>query len=75
MRLIAWSSAPSVGVAQIDTQHQKLVQLINGLHDHMVQGDAKEIMEKVLGRVIQCTVMHFQTDTRSRTRTSTSTRT
>ncbi len=62
MTLIAWSDSLSVGVAEIDGQHQKLVQLINGLHDHMIQGDAKDIMEKVLDRVIQYTVMHFQTE-------------
>ncbi len=62
MTLIAWSDNLAVHVAEIDMQHQKLVQLINGLHDHMVAGDAKEIMEKVLDRVIQYTVMHFQTE-------------
>lgn len=62
MTLIVWSDALAVGITEIDTQHQKLVQLINGLHDHMLKGDAHEIMQKVLDRVIQYTVMHFQTE-------------
>jgi hemerythrin len=60
MTLIAWNDALAVGVNEIDSQHQKLVQLINGLHDHMLKGDAHDIMQKVLDRVIQYTVMHFQ---------------
>lgn len=47
---------------EIDQQHQKLVQLINGLHNHMVAGDAREIMTKVLDRVIEYTGFHFNTE-------------
>lgn len=62
MSLIAWNESLSVGVREIDEQHRKLVQLINGLHDHMVAGDAREIMGKVLERVIQYTAFHFETE-------------
>lgn len=62
MTLITWNDTLSVGVNEIDLQHQKLVQLINGLHEHMLKGGAHDIMQKVLDRVIQYTVMHFQTE-------------
>ena len=62
MSLIAWSEKLAVGVEIIDQQHQKLVQLINGLHAHMVAGDANEIMCKVLDRVIEYTGFHFGTE-------------
>lgn len=62
MSLIVWSDSLSIGVKEIDEQHRKLVQLINGLHDHMVAGDAREIMGKVLERVIQYTAFHFETE-------------
>lgn len=64
MSLITWSNQLSVGVQEIDTQHQKLVQLINGLHDHMLAGDANDIMGKVLDRVIDYTGFHFGTEER-----------
>lgn len=64
MSLIAWSNQLSVGIQEIDTQHQKLVQLINGLHDHMLAGDANDIMGKVLDRVIDYTGFHFGTEER-----------
>ncbi|WP_262966819.1 bacteriohemerythrin [Methylobacter psychrophilus] len=62
MSLITWSDKLAVGVEIIDQQHQKLVQLINGLHAHMVAGDAPEIMCKVLDRVIEYTGFHFETE-------------
>ncbi|TAL46062.1 MAG: bacteriohemerythrin [Methylovulum sp.] len=62
MSLITWSDQLAVGIEEIDQQHQKLVQLINGLHNHMLAGDASEIMAKVLDRVIQYTGFHFETE-------------
>jgi hemerythrin len=62
MSLITWSDHLTVGIEEIDQQHQKLVQLINGLHNHMLAGDASEIMNKVLDRVIEYTGFHFQTE-------------
>jgi hemerythrin-like metal-binding protein len=64
MSLITWNSRLSVGVEEIDAQHQKLVQLINGLHNHMVAGDARDIMSKVLDRVVEYTGFHFDTERR-----------
>jgi hemerythrin-like metal-binding protein len=64
MSLITWSDKYSVGVEEIDTQHKKLIQLINGLHDHMIAGDAKDIMGKVLDRIIEYTGFHFGTEER-----------
>jgi hemerythrin len=62
MSLITWSDHLTVGIEEIDQQHQKLVQLINGLHNHMLAGDASEIMNKVLDRVVEYTGFHFQTE-------------
>ncbi len=62
MSLITWNDQLSVGINQIDEEHKKLVQLINGLHDHMLAGDAKEILGKVLDRIIQYTALHFGTE-------------
>ncbi len=62
MSLITWSDQLTVGIEEIDQQHQKLVQLINGLHNHMLAGDASDIMNKVLDRVIEYTGFHFKTE-------------
>lgn len=62
MSLITWSDQLTVGVEEIDQQHQKLVQLINGLHNHMLAGDASSIMNKVLDRIVEYTGFHFETE-------------
>lgn len=48
MSLITWSDQLTVGIEEIDQQHQKLVQLINGLHNHMLAGDAGDIMNNIV---------------------------
>ncbi len=62
MSLIAWDNSLTVGINEIDEQHHKLVQLINGLHNHMLAGDASTIMNKVLDRIIEYTGFHFATE-------------
>ncbi|QFY43787.1 hypothetical protein F6R98_15090 [Candidatus Methylospira mobilis] len=49
----------SVGVAEINEQHEKLAQLINDLHEHMRNGDAADIIAGVLGETIEFIAFHF----------------
>ncbi|NTV14033.1 MAG: bacteriohemerythrin [Desulfobulbaceae bacterium] len=62
MALIQWNSTLSIDVAIIDTQHQKLITIINGLHEAMVQGKGKEVVGKVLNELISYTKTHFSTE-------------
>ncbi len=62
MAIISWSDQLKIGVDEIDAQHIELVRLMNGLHDHILAGDAVETMEKVLARVIEYTTHHFATE-------------
>lgn len=59
MALINWSTIYSVNVKEIDLQHQKLVALINTLHDGMKAGKGKEVMSKVLKDLADYTKFHF----------------
>ena len=43
MALIQWNDSLKVGVAEIDKQHQKLVDMINDLHDAMRQGQGNAV--------------------------------
>ena len=52
MALITWSSMFSVGVAEIDNQHKKLVELINQLNDAMHAGKGADVMGKVLSELV-----------------------
>ncbi len=62
MALIEWNDSLSVKVKEIDAQHQKLVDLINELHDAMIHRTAKEIVTETVNGLVTYTVSHFQTE-------------
>lgn len=59
MPLITWTEKYSVGVASIDGQHKKLVDLINELHEAMSKGKSKEVAAKIISSLVSYTKEHF----------------
>ena len=59
MSLLTWDEKYSVEIAEIDRQHQKLFGLLDELYEAMQDGQAAEVVGKVLDRVIDYTVYHF----------------
>jgi hemerythrin len=59
MVLIKWSENLSVGIAEMDRQHQKLIDLINQLNDAMSQGKGKEALGKTINGLLDYTKTHF----------------
>ncbi len=64
MQLIIWDEELSVGIRSIDDQHKKLISMINELHDAMLKGRGKELVEKILDGLVHYTVEHFDTEER-----------
>ncbi|MCF8259442.1 MAG: bacteriohemerythrin [Melioribacteraceae bacterium] len=62
MALVDWKQVYEVNIQEIDSQHKKLVKLINELHEAMMMGKAKEAMSKILSDVVDYTVYHFGTE-------------
>lgn len=62
MSYLVWDEKYSVGVREIDTQHKKLVELINDLHDAMKQGKGKDVMTKVVKALVDYAITHFGTE-------------
>jgi len=60
MALINWSANLSVNIKEIDTQHQKWIEIINDLNDAMKAGKSKEILGDVFKRLIDYTKFHFK---------------
>ena len=58
-KLISWHSDLSVGIKEIDTQHMKLVDLINDLYAGMKAGKAHSAIGQLLDRLAEYTVFHF----------------
>lgn len=59
MALMPWSNQLSVGHSDIDSQHQKLVQYVNELHDAMMSGKGDTVMAPILDRLVDYTKNHF----------------
>ncbi|MBA3015372.1 MAG: bacteriohemerythrin [Proteobacteria bacterium] len=59
MPIMSWTDTYSVGIAEIDQQHKKLIELINALHDAMAKGQAKTVLGKILSDLITYCASHF----------------
>lgn len=62
MAFLNWSNDFSVNNLTIDTQHKKLVQLLNDLFEAMSQGKGGDVLEKVFNDLLKYTVDHFSTE-------------
>lgn len=60
MTLVNWSTNLSINVVRYDEQHKELVNLINELHEGMLNGSAHEAMGEILNRLTNYTVTHFK---------------
>ncbi|MBI1864448.1 MAG: hemerythrin, partial [Nitrospirae bacterium] len=43
MTLVTWDSTWSVNVKEIDAQHQKLIGIVNDLHEAIKAGKARDV--------------------------------
>ena len=64
MATLVWGDQYKIGFKQIDDQHQELVRLIGVLSDAIKTNRSKEVLEKLLGDLINYTVSHFSTEER-----------
>jgi|YNPBryulayer2012_1023412.scaffolds.fasta_scaffold27802_2 hemerythrin-like metal-binding protein len=64
MPFISWQTDYQIGVAEIDEQHQRLVEMVNSLHEAMKSGSGKSLVPKVLNELVEYTVTHFNTEER-----------
>ena len=59
MGLMEWNDRLSVGVDMIDTDHKRLVAMVNELHDAVRAARGKEVLGKVLDGLVDYTKSHF----------------
>ena len=62
MALFEWNKSYELGIADIDSQHKKLVDIINELHEAMSKGKGREIINTVLESLIRYTKEHFSSE-------------
>ena len=64
MRYLEWSDALSVGVREIDAQHQKLVEMINSLNAAMLAQAGRAAQKGVIEGMVDYAGSHFVTEER-----------
>ncbi|WP_428559857.1 MAG: bacteriohemerythrin [Solidesulfovibrio sp. DCME] len=57
--ILQWDDSLAVGLREIDSQHQKLVQMICDLHEAMRSGKGKHQVEAILRELEEYAVEHF----------------
>ncbi|KAF0152290.1 MAG: Hemerythrin HHE cation binding region [Ignavibacteria bacterium] len=64
MPIIQWKEIFSVNISKIDSQHKKIIDLINELHDKMKEGKGKEkeSLSQILNELAVYTANHFKTE-------------
>lgn len=60
--LITWSSQYNLGIVEIDSQHQKMIGIINKLYAAMQASTEKEEMKTILQELIDYADYHFETE-------------
>ena len=59
MSLIEWAEEFSVGIDDIDRQHQKWVSIVNELHDSIMEGKGISTLRKLITEMEEYTEFHF----------------
>lgn len=57
--LFQWDDNLNIGIEKVDEHHRKLVDLINQLHDAMLEKKTKDVMVSILGELLDYTIFHF----------------
>ncbi len=64
MNKIIWTEKYSVGVKELDAQHQKIIALINRLVDYMEEGKDENSISYVVNEMHTYIIEHFSTEER-----------
>ncbi len=59
MAFIVWNDKMTVGIAEIDNDHKKMVLMINKLFDGISEGKGKEVLTEMLEHLVEYTSVHF----------------
>jgi hemerythrin len=62
MPLLLWREDYSVGIRIIDSQHKRLVELLNAIYDASRVGKGRDVLGKSLAELVSYTFIHFGTE-------------
>jgi len=59
MAFIRWEEKYRINVKKIDEQHKRLFEILNVLHNAMLNGKSKKVIGKALAELAEYTISHF----------------
>lgn len=62
--LFVWNDSYKTGIEIVDSQHKKLVDLINELYSSMGKGQGNQAMGRILDELVRYTITHFSAEER-----------
>jgi hemerythrin len=62
MALVTWNKKDSVGVKELDDQHEALIKFLNQLHAASMAGKAHEVANPALPRLLKLVNEHFSAE-------------
>lgn len=60
--MISWDKTAIINVAELDSQHQRLIALVDKLHQAMTSSRGKSVVSHALEELVGFTRMHFDTE-------------
>ncbi len=64
MALIDWNDSLKLGIAVVDRQHERLVGIINRLHEATLEGRGTDVIGEIIDELIIYTATHFSMEER-----------
>ena len=62
MPYLEWTDDLSVNVKEIDTQHKKLVKMVNTLHEAFIANKANNVHKEIIDGMVEYARVHFATE-------------
>ena len=60
MALAVWDDSYKTNNAKVDSQHQELFQMMEDLHDAIMEGKGEAVLTPTLDKLVRYTVEHFR---------------
>lgn len=60
--MIDWKDDYSINVAEVDSQHKEMVDIVNQIHEAAMSGEDMDTLNKILNHLLEYTRFHFKTE-------------
>ena len=64
MSFVEWNDELSIGIPQVDGEHQNLVAILNLLDEAIQKGKGTRVMGEILTQLVEYTAIHFESEER-----------